>query len=49
MKGSLLGPKYNQEEIENALLECGAKFESLDDDSVIKTTAKALAEGKAMG
>ena len=49
MKGALLGPSYNKEEIENSLLKCGAKFEALDDDSIIKTTAKALAEGKAIG
>ena len=49
MKGALLGPKYNQEEIESSLLKCGAKFKALDDDSIIKTTAKYLAEGKAIG
>ncbi len=49
MKGALLGPKYNQEEIENSLLKCGAKFKALDDDSIINTTAKALVEGKAIG
>lgn len=49
MKGALLGPKYNQEDIENSLLKCGAKFEVLDDDSIIKTTAKALVEGKCIG
>ena len=49
MKGALLGPSYNQEEIETSLLKSGAKFETLDDDSIIKTTAKALVEGKAIG
>jgi len=49
MKGSLLGPKYNEEEIENSLLKCGAKFKVLDDDSIIKVTANAIAEGKAIG
>ncbi|SVB08863.1 uncharacterized protein METZ01_LOCUS161717, partial [marine metagenome] len=49
MKGAFLGPSYNKEEIENSLLKCGAKFEVLDDDSIIKTTAKALVEGKAIG
>ena len=47
MKGALLGPKYNQKEIENSLLKCGAKFKVLDDDSIIKTTAKAIAESVA--
>ncbi len=49
MKGAYLGPSYNKEEIENSLLKCGAKFESLDDDSIIKATAKALVDGKAIG
>ena len=49
MKGAFLGPKYNQEEIENSLLKCGAKFEVINDDSIIKTTAKALADGKVIG
>jgi len=49
MKGALLGPQYNQEEIENSLLKCGAKFEVLDDNSIIEKTTKALVEGKAIG
>ena len=49
MKGALLGPEYNQEEIENSLLKCGAKFKVLDDDSIIKATTKALVEGRAIG
>ncbi len=49
MKGALLGPKYNQEQIENSLLKSGAIFEVLDDDSVIRKTTKALVEGKAVG
>lgn len=49
MKGSFLGPSYNKKEIENSLLKCGAKFNLLDDDLIIKLTAEALAEGKAIG
>ena len=49
MRGAFLGPEYYHEEIENSLLKCGAKFEILDDDSIIKTTVKALVEGKAVG
>ena len=49
MKGSYLGPEYSQEDIEKRLLKCGAKFEVLEDDSIIKLTAKAIAEGKAIG
>ena len=49
MKGALLGPEYNQKEIENSLLKCEAKFEVLDDDSIIKRTTRTLADGKAIG
>ena len=49
MQGALLGPKYNKEVIKNALLKCGAKFKFLDDSSIIKETAKAISEGKAIG
>ena len=49
MKGAFLGPKYKNEQIENSLSKCGAKFEVLDDDLIIKKTAKALVEGKAVG
>ena len=49
MKGSYLGPDYSQEDIEARLTQVGAKFESLTEDSMIETTAQALAEGKAIG
>ena len=49
MKGALLGPQYNQEEIEDSLLKCGAKFKLLDDESIVKVTANAIVEGKAIG
>ncbi len=49
MQGSLLGPEFDQEEIKKSLLKCGAKFEVLDDNSIINKTAKALVEGKAIG
>lgn len=49
MRGSYLGPSFSQAEIEAELKAAGARFETLDDDGVIETTAQALAEGKAVG
>jgi carbamoyltransferase len=49
MKGSYLGPLYEQETIEKELLDCGAKFDIVDEDETIKQTAQALADGKAVG
>jgi carbamoyltransferase len=49
MKGSYLGPEYSQELIEKALMNCGAKFETLSNEKTLEKTAQALAEGKAVG
>ncbi len=50
MKGSYLGPVFAQSEIEAALTEAGAKFEVIaDDDTLLSTSADALADGKAVG
>ena len=49
MQGSYLGPAYDQSEIEAGLTEAGAVFRTLPEDEMIKTTAKALADGKAVG
>ena len=49
MKGSYLGPAFGQGAIEQDLKEAGAVFKTLSEDEMIKTTAKALAEGKAVG
>ena len=49
MRGSYLGPAFSQGEIEQKLEALGAKFTTLDDDEVTETTARALAEGKAVG
>ena len=49
MKGSLLGPEYTTEEIKISLEKSGAKYELLDENSIIETTAKALSDGKAIG
>jgi carbamoyltransferase len=49
MKGSYLGPVFEQADIETRLTNAGAKFEVMGDDSMIEATARALAEEKAVG
>ena len=49
MKGSYLGPEYSQQSIESELTGCGAKFETVTEDSMLEQTAQALADGKAIG
>ena len=49
MKGSYLGPEYNQDEIENDLKIAGANFETLNYDKLIDKTAQLLSNEKAIG
>jgi carbamoyltransferase len=49
MQGAYLGPAFESGEIERALTAAGAKFTRLDDGAVIRDTAAALADGKAIG
>lgn len=49
MRGSYLGPSYSQSDIETRLKAAGAVFSSVSDDELIKQTAQALADGKAVG
>lgn len=49
MRGSYLGPSYSTSEVEKRLRNLGAVFTPRDSKSVIDETAKALAEGKAIG
>ena len=49
MKGTYLGPEFNQQEIEAALQQAGAVYTLLSDDDQIEQTAQALAAGKAVG
>ena len=49
MKGSYLGPSYQQGSIEKELSECGAKFDTVSEDQMIEQTAQALVDGKAIG
>ena len=49
MKGSYLGPKYSEDEIEAELKSCGAVFKKLSDTELIEEVALALADEKAIG
>ena len=49
MKGSYLGPEFNQQDIIERLTRCGAVFKTLSDDEVVEQTAQAMAYGKAVG
>jgi carbamoyltransferase len=49
MRGSYLGPSYEQNSIETELSDCGAKFDSVTEDEMIEKTSQALADGKAVG
>jgi carbamoyltransferase len=49
MKGAYLGPKYNLADCKQRLEQCGAIFTTHDDDEIIESTAKALADGKIVG
>jgi carbamoyltransferase len=49
MKGSYLGPTYEQADIEKRLASVGARFTVVDDAGVIEETAQALVAGQAVG
>ena len=49
MKGSYLGPAFEQTAIEQSLTASGARFEVLNGDETIRRTAEALAAEKAVG
>jgi len=49
MKGSYLGPAFDQSDIEARLSAAGAVFKTVNDDDLFSITAQALAEGKAVG
>ena len=49
MQGSLLGPKYEQFDVESRLKTAGAVFEVLNDSQLVSQTALALANGKSVG
>ncbi len=49
MKGSYLGPSYDDKEIENELAGTGAVFEKFKKDKLIDHTTEYLIKGKAVG
>ena len=49
MSGAYLGPSYSQADIEQRLRAANAQFDTLPDDDLIQVSAKALAEGQAVG
>ncbi len=49
MKGSYLGPKFEEEEIEAELKKMGAVYEKLSEEQMINKTAIGLSEEKAIG
>jgi len=49
MKGSYLGPQFTDDEVESELKNCSANYKKLNLDQIIKETAKALSEEKAIG
>ena len=49
MKGSYLGPAFEQDDIERRLSAVGATFAVLDEDALIETTARLLADQNAVG
>lgn len=49
MKGAYLGPAFMQEDIERRLLHAGAKFEVMDDETLIRTCVEILENGQALG
>lgn len=49
MQGAYLGPAFEQIEIERRVAAAGGRFEVLDDEALIATVARALAEEKAVG
>jgi carbamoyltransferase len=49
MSGAYLGPAYSQEDIEARLTKCGARYKTLDENTMLDTSARALADGSAIG
>ena len=49
MRGALLGPGFEADEVRRALDAAGARYEVLPDDELVETTASALVAGKVVG
>jgi len=49
MKGSYLGPKFSDNEIQSKLFDLGANFEKFTEDEILKITAEELSKEKTIG
>jgi carbamoyltransferase len=50
MSGAYLGPSYSEDDIQTRLTAEGARFEVVDDEhALVERTARALADGRAVG
>jgi len=49
MKGSYLGPSFSNEEIEYTLKDLGANYKKLEDDELLKVTAREISNEKTIG
>ena len=49
MRGSYLGPEFDQADIEQRLSRAGARFTTLDEPTMLQRTVDALAAGHAVG
>ncbi|MEZ5458828.1 MAG: carbamoyltransferase [Steroidobacteraceae bacterium] len=49
MRGSYLGPRFKQDDVERRLTAMGARFKTLSDAETIEYCAQALAKGQAVG
>lgn len=49
MSGAYLGPSFEPAEIEHRLRDAGAVFSVLSEEEMVEATARALADGKAVG
>ena len=49
MRGSFLGPNFKTDDVKQRLKAIGANFTQYNDNEIIELTAKALADGKAIG
>ena len=49
MKGAYLGPKFNKEQIQESLENCGAVFDIHNYDDVVELTSNAIINGNAVG
>ena len=49
MRGSYLGPSYNDDEIQDELKRLGANFEKVSEDELLELVAKEISLGKTVG